>query len=192
MQAGLLSHFEAVAGAAFVDPAFVPEGTFELLGQLGMELAKNVADDELDVRFRDRPGARMAREEHFEEQIEYIENFTPDGQISRVDEVYAGIALVCVGDLVDQFFDLLIGQIRFSHRSNLLTFPRSSRSLGALPPRPLDFSAPEYNEIRPFDKLTSFYSYREGRYYTPLFESGAKENREKPGISANPGDKRVP
>jgi hypothetical protein len=47
--AGILSHFPAIAAFAFLDSALVSIGTFYLLGKLGMDLTKNITDNEFDV-----------------------------------------------------------------------------------------------------------------------------------------------
>jgi hypothetical protein len=57
----------------------------------------------------------MAREEHLKEQLKYLDDLAPDRQIGSIDEIYAGIALVSMGDLLDKLFNLLVGQTVLSH-----------------------------------------------------------------------------
>jgi len=115
MLTGTYGHLLAIVGLTALDPALISVSPLYLLGQFTLDLAKKVTDNEINIRPCNRPHTGMTGEEHLEEQIEYLDNLAPHGQVRGIDEVDAGIALVRMGDLIDKSLDCLIGQTVLVH-----------------------------------------------------------------------------
>jgi hypothetical protein len=91
----------AAAGGAFFQPAAVFERPFYLGGKLGVNVAKGVYHDKIDIRFRYRSFAGKAGEKNLKNHIDDFENLVSHGQIGRVDKIYPQIALIRPDDFGD-------------------------------------------------------------------------------------------